>query len=326
MSNIIYLGSGPKKVLITSAYSDTEPISSFLEIAALDRIKKHTLVTDPAVADIIFFVENSRYHGDYFFAKLKKHPLVVRFPHKVYMYNSHDLPWLVLPGLYACMPKRYFNKQYMSASPYIEVINPYIHCDFNQKPKFLFSFYGSLSSVARRKLPSIKDERGQIVVSTVGMYGDHKPKDMQLQYAALLADSKFVLCPKGIGTSSIRLFETLQAGRVPVIISDEWVAPAGPDWNRFAVFIREKDIDKIPKILELEEANWIQKSRLARIAWEDFFAPDTIFSYMIDVLSGLKKNHATISRSAHIQHYKPYISYAFRALVIHKFKKVLAIS
>ena len=29
--------------------------------------------------------------------------------------------------------------------------------------------------------------------------------------------SKFFLCPRGTGTSSIRLYETLSAGRVPVI-------------------------------------------------------------------------------------------------------------
>ena len=322
MSNSITNNPGSRKVLITTAYQDPEPITSFLALAALDRIKKYELVTDPEAADIIFFIENSHYHGDYFFSELKKNHLVRKYPNKVFMYNSHDMPWLILPGLYACMPKRYFDKSFMAASPYIEVINPYINCDFTNEPKFLFSFYGALSSIPRRKLPGIRHQRGRVLVSTVGMYGEHKPEDLQLQYAQLLSDSKFVLCPKGIGTSSIRLFETLQAGRVPVIIADDWVAPMGPDWEQFAVFIREKDVYKIPEILELEEHHWNTKSRLARKAWEDFFAPDVMFSYMIDVISCFKENYTTISRSAQIVHYMPYIRYVFRALVIRRIKKI----
>jgi len=53
-----------------------------------------------------------------------------------------------------------------------------------------------------------------------------KAREKELQsykqnYARLIANSKFVLCPQGVGPSSLRLFETLLMGRAPVIISDE---------------------------------------------------------------------------------------------------------
>ena len=35
----------------------------------------------------------------------------------------------------------------------------------------------------------------------------------------MLRQSKFVICPRGVGTSSIRLFECLRAGRVPIIVA-----------------------------------------------------------------------------------------------------------
>ena len=52
------------------------------------------------------------------------------------------------------------------------------------------------------------------------------------RFREVLEASKFVLCPRGQGTSSIRLYETLASGRVPVIIADDWVARRGPDRDR----------------------------------------------------------------------------------------------
>ena len=48
------------------------------------------------------------------------------------------------------------------------------------------------------------------------------------RFRSVMGRSRFVLCPRGKGTSSIRLYEALAYGCVPVIISDDWVAPAGP--------------------------------------------------------------------------------------------------
>ena len=62
-----------------------------------------------------------------------------------------------------------------------------------------------------------------------------------------------ILCPRGEGTSSIRLFESLRMGRPPVIISDQWVPPEGPAWDTFSVRIPERRIHTIPdRLTELE--------------------------------------------------------------------------
>jgi hypothetical protein len=313
------------KVLITSAYDDPEPINSFKQLAASDKIKKYEVVNDPEQADIILFIENSRYKGDYFYSRLKDNHLVKQYREKVFMYNSHDMPWLVLPGLYACMGKRFFDKKYMAASPYIEVVNPYIKCDFSEEPKYLFSFYGALSSNPRKKLAHVKDPRASIIVSKVAMYGDDRPEDLQLEYAKLLTDSKFVICPKGIGPSSIRLFETLQAGRVPVIVSDNWVAPVGPDWEKLAVFIPEKDVLKVSHILRQKEKDWPAMAQACNEAWRKFFAPEVIFSYMIDTIYQMKENSPSQNEVSNLAHYLPYIKYAFRALFLKKVKKMIAV-
>ncbi len=37
--------------------------------------------------------------------------------------------------------------------------------------------------------------------------------------------------PRGIGASSVRIFEAMRAGRAPVIISDDWIVPPVGDWG-----------------------------------------------------------------------------------------------
>ena len=50
-----------------------------------------------------------------------------------------------------------------------------------------------------------------------------------------------MICPRGWGSSSIRLFEVMEMGRVPVIISDAWVNEA-PKWADFSVRVSEADV------------------------------------------------------------------------------------
>lgn len=272
------------KVFITSAYDDPKPVSNFKNYAQLDAICKHSIADNPTEADIILFIEDIVLNKDYYLRKLIKHPLVKKYRHKVYMYNPRDFSWYVLPGMYTCLPKELTNSSFALGSPYLENINDYITCDFSKEPQFLFSFYGALSSPVREEVIQLTHPRASIRLSTHKMYADDKPKQPQQEYADLLSDSKFVLCPKGISSSSIRLFETLKAGRVPVILSDNWVRPVGCDWDTFAVFVPENDVASIPSLLEQEEANWPEKSRMARQVWEELFAPQTIFNYFIDCL------------------------------------------
>ena len=279
------------RVLATSAYADGEPLTSFLRAAAADKHGKHRLTDDAAKADLIVFVENSQYHADRFFKRLRNHPLVGKYPNKVFMYNPHDVPWLVLPGLYPSMPAPLFDGACVAACPYVEKVNEYIRCDFAAEPTWLYSFRGNLRMPVRRELPHLQHPRGDVQAAGMSLFGQEKPKAPQVEYADLLANTKFNLCPRGIGTSSFRLFETMQAGRVPVIIADDWVRPQGPIWEEFALFVPEKDLAQIPHLLESAEAQWPAMARRARAAWEEFFAPNTIFHYLIEQLLPLQFSH-----------------------------------
>ena len=97
--------------------------------------------------------------------------------------------------------------------------------------------------------------------------------DYSNSYWKLITDSKFVLCPRGFGASSIRTFEIMSAGRIPVVISDQWQRSPGIPWNDFCIFVAERDIRRIPKILQELEGDWQKKAKLAQEIYEELFAP-----------------------------------------------------
>jgi len=59
-------------------------------------------------------------------------------------------------------------------------------------------------------------------------------------YAATLQNSCFALCPSGSGPNSIRLWEALGYGAIPVILSDQLQLPGPPQlWQAAALFVPE---------------------------------------------------------------------------------------
>ncbi len=64
--------------------------------------------------------------------------------------------------------------------------------------------------------------------------------------------SKFVLCPRGYGNTSFRLYEVMQMGAIPVYVSDEHALPWSDelDWNNFSILIKPNEIPEIKNILK----------------------------------------------------------------------------
>lgn len=69
------------------------------------------------------------------------------------------------------------------------------------------------------------------------------------EYKDVLARSTFSLCPRGTGASTLRFWESLKAGAIPVLISDNMQLPAY-NWKECIIKISEKKVKDLNKILK----------------------------------------------------------------------------
>lgn len=72
---------------------------------------------------------------------------------------------------------------------------------------------------------------------------NYKEKE-EREYQDILERSRFSLCPRGSSPSSVRFWESLSAGTIPILISDNWVLPDW-DWGNTIVVISESDFDNL---------------------------------------------------------------------------------
>jgi hypothetical protein len=280
------------RIYLTTAYNQGVALRFLRTAAASDRFGVHEIVRQPESADAILFVENAE-PEDPFYRRLLRHPLVRESGHRVFMYNEFDLPYCALPGLYVSMPRSSFDETRQLAFPYLFRPNEFVSEVYGQlTPRdLLFSFMGARNHRIRRRLIAMTHPRAQLEdTSSFSIWFSKDPSEMTTRkrlYADLLARSKFVLCPRGAGTSSYRLFEAMEAGRAPVVISDRWKEPTGPDWSSFLVRIAEADVQRIPDVLKELESQAGDRGRAARAAWEEWFAPDSIFHHAVEGIATL---------------------------------------
>lgn len=68
-------------------------------------------------------------------------------------------------------------------------------------------------------------------------------------YNKILLDSRFSLCPSGSGPNSIRFWESLACGSIPILLSDTLELPKNINWNDSIVFLKENELGNIYNIL-----------------------------------------------------------------------------
>ncbi|MGZ4954022.1 MAG: exostosin domain-containing protein [Methylobacter sp.] len=67
-----------------------------------------------------------------------------------------------------------------------------------------------------------------------------------VHYNELLSDSVFSLCPEGAGPNTLRLWESLAVGAIPVVIVDDWIWPSVPgtglNWQDAVIHVHREDM------------------------------------------------------------------------------------
>lgn len=157
------------------------------------------------------------------------------------------------------------------------------------------SFQGTLNThLIRQNIPSAIENCKKIGLSTYYKdtldYFYNFAITERIQYSSEFSESilnsKFVLCPRGGGLSSHRLYEVLAAGRIPIIYSDRLVLPLEDSisWDSFSIRVPECDILDTHKYIDefLAKNDIIQASKLAIWTWKKYFSGGKSLKHFLD--------------------------------------------
>ena len=82
------------------------------------------------------------------------------------------------------------------------------------------------------------------------------------EYNKLLLESRFSLCPGGTGPNSIRFWEALGCGSIPILLSDKLELPPHELWKKAILIVKESEVEKIPELLKDLDENEMRKNCL----------------------------------------------------------------
>ena len=184
------------------------------------------------------------------------------------------LPWgemaekydpLFLLGDYSGVPKSWVGKKVFKDScprsnpDAIAFFHPVVidkEAKSIEECQYLSGFQGAISTHScRQKLEEAVSKLSPAYFFPKDLFWSCDAEDqteMRREYIDLLEDTKFPLCPRGKGLNSIRFFEALRLGRIPVLAADETKLPLEwmIDYDEFVVRVPEKELGLANEYIE----------------------------------------------------------------------------
>jgi hypothetical protein len=105
------------------------------------------------------------------------------------------------------------------------------------------------------------------------------------EFVTNIVSSDYVVCARGGGNYSRRLYETLSCGRIPIFINTDCVLPYDfeLDWREFCVWIEADEIDDIGDIVadfhrSLSPDAFLALQQECRRIWQEMLSPEGFFA------------------------------------------------
>lgn len=151
-----------------------------------------------------------------------------------------------------------------------------------RKTKYLYSFKGAWDptyiSTIRQEIFSMPHPDDTVIENIGGwhfyedVYGGMQTKKSQVDYSeemrkrtseynALLLDSKFSLCPSGAGPNTIRFWESLAVGCIPILLSDTLELPEHKDWDKAIFKVPEKNVRNLGFLRNISDLEIIERRK-----------------------------------------------------------------
>lgn len=144
----------------------------------------------------------------------------------------------------------------------------------DEERDILCSFVGSATHPIRIHMYNTLALKEDCVIQIKNWSPTVEQNDFQ-NFIKIANRSKFLLCPRGYGLNSFRLYEAFQLGCVPVVITDKFFLPWEDelDWSEFAVLICEEAINDIYEIISsVPDAYYQSMLNNSMSLYEDYFS------------------------------------------------------
>jgi hypothetical protein len=117
-------------------------------------------------------------------------------------------------------------------------------------------------------------------------------------------DSDYVLCARGYANCSIRFYETLCLGRIPVFINTDCVLPYEDqiDWKKYCVWVEESELSHIgEKVAAFHEAlspdDFTERQLACRRLYEEWLSPEGFYGNLHRVLPATRTRRMVLQRA-----------------------------
>ncbi|MBD2429779.1 MULTISPECIES: exostosin domain-containing protein [Fischerella] len=108
---------------------------------------------------------------------------------------------------------------------------------------------------------------------------------VRLEYVQNMVESNYILCCRGRGNFSLRFYETLCCGRIPIFVDTDCVLPYDfkIDWKKYCVWVDSKDLPQIAeKVAEfhnnLSPEQFVELQYDCRQMWKDWLSYEGFFN------------------------------------------------
>lgn len=165
-------------------------------------------------------------------------------------------------------------------------INQYLFNHFQPSGRYL-------RWLALKRLSENKNIKTNFIIRRDFWNGVFSDKKLDITKALLsrhefvqnIIDSDYVLCTRGGGNFSYRLYETLSLGRIPVFIDTDCVLPYESyiNWKKYVVWIDQSEINQVAERVlsfhaSLSTFDFRELQLACRKLWEEWLSPHGFFA------------------------------------------------
>ena len=110
-----------------------------------------------------------------------------------------------------------------------------------------------------------------------------------VKFLKTIAQARFIFAPRGMGSSSFRLYQSFMVGSVPIVTGmNDYPFSNVVDWDSMCIRGGLNELDKLIK--KSKDIDWDTLSNKGKAFWDSYCRHDALYSKLADRISCLKKS------------------------------------